>query len=56
VDLLIAVAGNLREDWEVQVKAIQLRGSEESQAWICFSTSSIVTEALGMSGDQIVYC
>jgi HEAT repeat protein len=67
VDLLIAVAGNLREDWEVQVKAIQLLGeaknpkaldlllhifNSHSKHWECPAIKSYTAYALGNFGGE----
>jgi HEAT repeat protein len=67
VDLLIEVAGNVREDWQVQVKAIQLLGeaknpravdlllhifNSHSRHWECPAIKSYTAFALGSFGGE----
>jgi HEAT repeat protein len=67
IDLLMSVAGNRREDWQVQVKAIQLLGeiknpravdlllrifNSHSRDWECPSIKSYTALALSNFGGQ----
>jgi HEAT repeat protein len=67
VDLLMSIAGNRREDWQVQVKAIQLLGEAKdpravdvllrvfksrNRDWECPAIKSYTALALSNFGDQ----